>query len=167
MLLKTNILVVGLLLCGAVAHGKENRWSNFAEDADLKYYLDQKSIITTPEKTTAFWVKSVAKNKEYFKSEYNLNDLAYILTSYEFDCARGMYRVRAMVMYDKNRRELHKTFPLAAEMPGFEPVTPESVLELARDSVCGEAAELPEVATPSPVPTPAPAPESAPELGLQ
>lgn len=157
MLLKTKLMVVGLLLCGAVAQAKEGRWSNFAEDADLKYYLDLKSVITTPERTSTFWVKSVAKNKEYYKSEYNLNDLAYILTSYEYDCARGLYRVRATVMYDKNRRELHKTFPTASETPGFEPVTPESVLELVRDSICVEAAGLPEAAVPA----------LAPETGLQ
>jgi hypothetical protein len=136
------IMVLGILLLSVtLANGKEERWQNFAEDADLKYYLDRKTVVRTPEDTATFWVKSVAKNREYFKNEYNLNELAYIMTNYELDCSRALFRVRETILLTKNRKELSKTLVPLAEMPEFEPVTPESVTELAQEAVCEEESE--------------------------
>jgi hypothetical protein len=129
----TFVLLAFLVGCG-VCHGKEERWGNFAEDADLKYYLDHKSVISRPDKVYIFWVKSVAKDKEYFKREYNQNDLSYILTNYELDCAIASYKIRGTIMFDKNRREINKALPAGDAV--LEPVPPESMLELAQDEIC-------------------------------
>jgi len=140
----TCVVLAILMLCG-VCHGKDDRWNNFAEDGDLRYYLDQKTIVSLPDGVYLFWVKSVAKDKEYFKREYNLNNLSYILTNYELDCAFSSYRIRGTIMFDKNRRELSKSVAEGAVSP-FEPVPPESVLELAQEEICAaqESADLPD-----------------------
>src|SRR6185369_5671518 len=103
--------------------------------SDLKYYLDEKSVTPLPDNVYIFWVKSVAKDKDYFKTEYNLNNLSYIFTNYELDCALSSYRIRGTIMFDKNRREIYKSIPAAGETV-FEPVPPESMLELVQDEVC-------------------------------
>lgn len=144
MTLGRSVLVLAFLTFCGVAHA-ERRWANFAEDGDVRYYLDSKTLKALPDNVYIFWVKSVAKNREYFKGEYNLNDVAYILTNYELDCAISRYRVRGTIMFDKNRREINKT--VAVGDPVFEPVPPESMLELAQDEVCVKkkgAAEVPE-----------------------
>jgi len=145
MTLRTTFAVLALLICSGMAHGSDGRWNNFAEDSDLRYYLDQKSVVQYQDGIYLFWVKSVAKQKDYFKREYNLNNLSYILTNYEMDCALSAYRIRGTIMFDKNRRELNKSVSNAAETL-FEPVAPESVLELAQDEICAkeESADLPE-----------------------
>jgi len=144
----TSLLLLALLgLCG-VCQAKEQRWVNFAEDSDLKFYLDKKTVKALPDNVYLFWVKSVAKNQEYLKREYNLNDLAYILTNYELDCAQSSYRVRGAIMFDKNRKELNKT--LSGQDDSFQPVPPESMLELAQDEICvNEEGTEPEVEQPA------------------
>ncbi|GFO54578.1 hypothetical protein GMSM_15850 [Geomonas sp. Red276] len=122
-----------LMAWSGLTYGEE-RWYNFAEDGDLKYYLDRKSVHPLPDNVYVFWIKSVAKDKEYYRREYNISNLAYILTNYELDCAVSSYRVRGTIMFDKGRRELGKT--LASGEPVFEPVPPESVLEMAQDEIC-------------------------------
>ena len=129
----TFALLFLLIWCG-VCSAKTERWSNFAEDSDLKYYIDQKSIISLPDNVYIFWVKSIPKSKDFFKKEYNMNDASYMFTSYELDCAVSSYRVRGTIMFDKNRREISKSLPEGE--PAFEPVPPESMLELAQDEVC-------------------------------
>jgi len=135
--------VLVLLICSGVSHAKDGRWNNFAEDADLKYFLDQKTIISLPDNVHIFWVKSVAKDKEYFKREYNQNNLSYVFTSYELDCAVSSYRVRGAIMFDRNRREISKSLP--DKELAFEPVPPESMLELAQDEICGKEKGVTEV----------------------
>lgn len=145
MKLMTTFAVLTLLTCSGMAYGSDDRWNNFAEDGDLKYYLDQKSVVQYQDGVYLFWVKSVARRKDYFKREYNLNNLSYILTNYEMDCMLSAYRVRGAIMFDKNRRELNKSVSNPAVTP-FEPVAPESVLELAQDEICAkeESADLPD-----------------------
>lgn len=145
MKVRMTFVLLALLVSYGISHGKEERWNNFAEDSDLKYYLDQKTIIPVSETLYIFWVKSVAKNKEYFRQEYNVADLSYILTNYELDCTVASYRVRGSIMFDKNRRELGKSVADEAAS-GFEPVPPESMLELAQDELCvkEESADLAE-----------------------
>ena len=128
-------LLLSLLISSGISHAKEERWSNFAEDGDLKYFLDEKTIVPVTDSTYIFWVKSVAKDKGYFKREYNLNNLSYILTNYELNCSYSTYRVRGTIMFDKSRRELSK---MVNEGPGavFEPVPPESVVELVQEELC-------------------------------
>ena len=140
MKVRTSLVALVLICSCGVSHGREDRWSNFAEDADLKYYLDQESVSALPDNVYTFWVKSVAKDKDYYKKEYKLTSLAQILTSYELDCAVASYRVRGVIMLDRNRREIAKS--MAAEGEGaFEPVPPESVLELIQNELCvGEEA---------------------------
>lgn len=128
-------VVLALLLCCGICQAKEERWNNFAEDNDLRYYLDQKSVLSLPDNVYIFWVKSVAKDKDYYKAEYNLNNLSYIFTNYELDCAVSSYRIRGTIMFDKNRREINKSLPMSADNV-FEPVPPESMLELAQGEVC-------------------------------
>jgi hypothetical protein len=128
-------VVLALLLCCGICQAKEDRWNNFAEDNDLRYYLDQKSVLSLPDNVYLFWVKSVAKDKEYYRAEYNLNNLSYIFTNYELDCAVSSYRIRGTIMFDKNRREINKSLPMSADNL-FEPVPPESMLELAQGEVC-------------------------------
>lgn len=135
MTVRMSIVALALLLICGVCHGNEKRWSNFGEDTDLKYYLDQQSVLSLPDNVYIFWVKSVAKDKEYFKKEYNLSDLSYIFTNYELDCAISSYRIRGSVMFDKNRRQISKALPAGGEAV-FEPVLPESVLELAQNEIC-------------------------------
>ncbi|HBG05120.1 MAG: hypothetical protein A2075_24210 [Geobacteraceae bacterium GWC2_58_44] len=151
MTVRMTFVLLALLMCSGISHGKEDRWSNFAEDGDLKYYLDQKSIVPLPNSVYIFWVKSVAKDKNYFKAEYNLNNLSYILTNYELDCAFSSYRIRGTIMFDKNRRELNKSVSDGPDSM-FEPVPPESVLELVQDEICvkEESADLPETDEPLP-----------------
>jgi hypothetical protein len=170
MTFRLTFVVLALLLCCGVCHGKEERWSNFAEDSDLKYYLDQKSVISLPDSVYIFWVKSVAKDKDYFKREYNLNNLSYIFTNYELDCAVSSYRIRGSIMFDKNRREINKTLPASGETV-FEPVPPESMLELAQDEICvkekgaattPEPEEQPAAAPPAPTAPAAPAAPASP-----
>lgn len=134
MSVRISIAVLVVLMCFGVCHAKAERWSNFAEDTDLKYYIDQRSIRSLPDNVYIFWVKSVAKDKDYFKNEYNLNNVSYMFTNYELDCAVSSYRVRGTIMFDKNRKEINKSLP--DNEPSFEPVPPESMLELAQDEVC-------------------------------
>ena len=160
MLLALLALFVG---CG-VCHGKEGRWSQFAEDGDLKYYLDLKSVVSLPDSVYLFWLKSVAKQKEYFKKEYNLNDLAYIITNYELDCAASSFKIRGTIMFDKNQREINKVLPAADAV--FEPVPPESLLELVQGEICAQqegAAAAPEEAGEQPEAPLAPDAPTAPE----
>ncbi|MCM0079989.1 hypothetical protein L4X63_00135 [Geomonas sp. Red32] len=131
---RTIMLSMLLLMAWSGLTYGEDRWYNFAEDGDLKYYLDRKSVHPLPDNVYVFWIKSVAKDKEYYRREYNVSNLAYILTNYELDCAVSSYRVRGTIMFDKGRRELGKT--LASGEPVFEPVPPESVLEMAQDEIC-------------------------------
>lgn len=150
--MSVRALWVGMILlsCSAVCYGKETRWKLFAEDSDLRYYLDEKSVVTLPDHVYLFWIKSVAKNKEFYRRQYNLNDLAYILTNYELDCAAATYRVRGALMYDSNRNVISKTLPSGGAVP-FEPIPPESVMEMAQDSFCSKAESAP-AAAPEPVP---------------
>jgi|GEM_PF-2502561 len=151
-----------LLMCCGVSHARDGRWNNFAEDNELKYYLDQKSITSLPDNVYIFWVKSVAKDKDYFKREFNKSNLSYMLTNYELDCAVSSYRIRGIIMFDKNRREISKSLPESE--PAFEPVPPESVLELAQDEICTkEGARGTSEVKEQPVATPAaPAQSGAP-----
>ena len=145
MTVRVLLAVLALLVGSGVCHGKEERWSNFAEDGDLKYYLDLKSIVSLPDNIYAFWLKSVAKDKEFFTKEYNLNDLSYIYTNYELDCAVSSYRIRGTIMFDKHHREINKV--LAPSDGAFEPVPPESLLELAQGEICAKqqgAVNMPE-----------------------
>lgn len=137
MTVRMVLALVALAVCCGVSHAEE-RWVNFAEDADLRYYLDQKSVTSLPDNVYMFWVKSVAKDRDYYRKEYNIKDLAYILTNYELDCAVSSYRVRGTIMYDKNRKEINKIIPAGGE-PVFEPVPPESMLELAQNDICSKA----------------------------
>ena len=148
-----------LLMCSGVCHAKTERWTNFAEDTDLKYYIDQKSIITLPDNVHIFWVKSIAKDKDYFKKEYNMNNVSYMFTGYELDCAISSYRVRGSILFDKNRKEISKSIPDVE--PAFEPVPPESMLELAQDEVCVKEEGAPE-ATEEERPAAAPVAPEAP-----
>lgn len=169
-----------LIGCG-VCRAESQRWNNFAEDSELKYYIDQRSIISLPDEVFIFWVKSVPKDRDYFKQEYNQNDVAYMFTSYELDCSVSSYRVRGVIMYDKSRREVNKSVAEGEET--FAPVPPESMLELAQEEICakGESAakESPakesrkeaagEHSAAAPVPPaapemPAPAPSEEPSL---
>lgn len=147
------LVVLSLLVTSAISHAREERWSNFAEDGDLRYYLDEKTIVPVTDSRYIFWVKSIAKDKGYFKREYNLNNLSYILTNYEVDCSYSTYRVRGTIMFDKSRREISK---IVNEGPGvvFEPVPPESVVELVQEELCvaAEGADLPENGQPSSAP---------------
>ena len=142
MTVRMTLALLVLLISFGSSHGKEERWSNFAEDSDLKYYLDQKTVVPVTDNLYIFWVKSVAKDRDYFKKEYKVNDLSYILTNYELDCAVSSYRVRGSIMFDKNRRELGKS--AGDETAGYEPVPPESMLELAQEELCvkEESADL-------------------------
>jgi len=133
--MRVSLLFLALLLYCGVSYGQEERWISFAEDSDLKYYLDQKSVRSLPDNVYLFWLKSVAKDKEYFKTQYNLSDLAYIYTSYELDCAVSAYRVRGTIMFDKQRREISKVLAAPGDT-AFEPVPPESLLELAQSDIC-------------------------------
>jgi hypothetical protein len=161
------MMLLTLLLCCGVCHAQPERWSNFAEDSDLKYYIDQRSIISLPDNVYIFWVKSVAKNKNYFKNEFNVDGVSYQLASYELDCAVSSYRVRGTILLDKSRKELSKSIP-ESDL-NFEPIPPESVLELAQDEVCvkgkGTAETPQEAERPSAAPAAPVAPEapSAPE----
>jgi hypothetical protein len=130
-------LVALIATCGIC--NADDRWTNFAEDADLRYYLDQKSVTNLPDNVHVVWIKSIAKDRNYYKAEYNLNNLAYILTNYEIDCAVSSYRVRGVIMFDKNRKEITKVLPSGGE-PALEPIPPESMLELAQSEVCTKAA---------------------------
>jgi hypothetical protein len=170
MSIRISIVMLTLLVCSGVCHAQTERWSNFAEDSDLKYYIDQRSIISLPDNVYIFWVKSVAKSKDYFKNEYNVNNVSYQFTSFEMDCAVSSYRVRGTILFDKNRKELSKSIP--ENEPAFEPVPPESVLELAQDEVCvkgkgvtesPEGAERSSAAPTAPAPPEAPAAPEAPE----
>ena len=80
-------------------------------------------------------MKLVAKDKEYFKKKYNLATLHQILTNYELDCAVSGYRVRGVIMQDKNRGELAKSGEDDGDTP-LEPVPPESIIELVQNEVC-------------------------------
>ena len=135
MIVKTTFVVLAMLLSSAVCRGEDARWSNFAEDSDLKYYLDVKSVVSRPDNVYLFWLKAVAKNKEYFKREYNIDDLSYVYTNYELDCAVSSFRVRGIILFDKHRRELNKSIPAPGET-SFEPIPPESVIELAQGEIC-------------------------------
>jgi hypothetical protein len=138
MTVRMALVILALLACCGVCHADEGRWLNFAEDANLKYYLDQKSVLPLPDNVYLFWVKSVAKDKEYFQKEFNFSGLSYIFTSYEVDCAIASYRVRGSILFDKNRKELSKNLP--GGEPPFQPIPPESMLELAQAEICSKAA---------------------------
>ena len=167
MSVRMPIVMLALLLSCNVCHAAAERWSNFAEDTDLKYYLDQRSIIALPDNVHIFWVKSIAKDRDYFKKEYNMNNVSYMFTSYELDCAVSNYRIRGTIMFDKNRKEISKAIPEGE--PAFEPVPPESMLELAQEEVCVKeegtinATEGEEHATAAPTPAEAPAAPAAAE----
>jgi hypothetical protein len=163
------LLILFLLVSfGSVSHAAEERWVKFAQDADLSYFLDDKSVVSLPDNVYIFWIKSVAKEREYFKREYNVGNISYLLTNYELDCALSSYRVRGTIMLDKSRREISKTVP--ASPPAFEPVPPESVLELAQDEMCskrqtpvkGAEKEEETAAPPAGSPAPAAVPPAAP-----
>ena len=141
---RITFVVLALLMCCGISHARDERWNNFAEDTDLKYYLDQKLIISLPDNVYIFWVKSVAKDKDFFKKEYNISNLSYIFTNYELDCAVSSYRIRGTIMFDRNRREINKSLPDSE--PAFEPVPPESMLELAQDEICTSEKRNPEAA---------------------
>jgi hypothetical protein len=135
MTVRMTFVVLVLLITCSVCRGEDQRWSNFAEDNDLKYYLDVKSVVPLPDNVYLFWVKTVAKDKEYFRTEYNVDDLSYVYTNYELDCAVSSFRVRGTILFDKHRREINKNIPALAETK-FEPIPPESVLELAQSEIC-------------------------------
>jgi hypothetical protein len=154
-----------LLMLAVAAPACAERWRNFAEDSDLKYYLDERSVNALPDNVFIFWVKSVAKDREYFKNEFSISNVAYQLTSYELDCAVSSYRVRGRLLFDKNRKELTKMVPETE--PAFEPVPPESMLELAQEEICTreESDTLEAVPGPaSPVAPPAPAVPAVPSV---
>lgn len=164
---RMSIAMLALFMSCGVCHAAVERWSNFAEDTDLKYYLDQRSIISLPDNIHIFWVKSIPKDRDYFKKEYNMSNVSYMFTSYELDCAVSSYRVRGTIMFDKNRKEISKSLPEGE--PAFEPVPPESMLELAQEEVCAkeenttnasEGAERPKATAAGPT---APIPPEAPE----
>jgi hypothetical protein len=134
MSIRISLVMLTLLMCCGICHAQAERWSNFAEDSDLRYYIDHRSIISLPDNVYIFWVKSVAKDREYFKNEYNVSTVSYQLTNYELDCAVSSYRVRGTILFDKSRKELSKSVPESE--PAFEPIPPESVLELAQDEIC-------------------------------
>jgi hypothetical protein len=161
MSIRISIVMLTLLMCCGICHAQAERWSNFAEDGDLKYYIDHRSIISLPDNVYIFWVKSVAKDKEYFKNEYNVSNVSYQFTSYELDCAVSSYRVRGTILFDKSRRELSKSVPESE--PAFEPVPPESVLELAQDEICVKGKGVAESPEETEVPSVAPKAPTAPE----
>src|SRR5689334_12634066 len=134
MLKRLLVPLFALVLSAGTACAAEGRWNSFAEDGDVKYFLDQKSVLTLPDNVFIFWMRSVPKDKEYIRREYNMNTLSYILTNYELDCANATYRVRETAMFDKNRKELSKSLP-AGEAP-FEPIQPESIVEMAQENFC-------------------------------
>ncbi|HJV67001.1 MAG TPA: surface-adhesin E family protein [Geomonas sp.] len=135
MAVRVTLIALALLAFCGTSHGQEARWGNFAEDSDLRYYLDRRSVVPLPDNVYTFWVKSVAKDSEYFQNEYHLNNVSYVLTNYELDCAVSSFRLRSTVMFDKTRREISKILPMAGDTP-FEPVQPETVLELAQEEIC-------------------------------
>ena len=161
--MRISLAVLALLVVCGTCRGKEERWSSFAEDNDLSYYLDLQSLVPLPDNVYIFWLKSVAKDKEYFPREYNLSEISYILTNYELDCAAASYRIRGTILFDKQHKEINKV--IAASPAAFEPVPPESLLELAQAEICvkkesaaGTAApEEEEVTTPVLPEAPAPA----------
>ena len=161
MSVRISIAMLFFFMSSGVCHAKGERWSNFAEDADLKYYLDQRSIIPLPDNVYIFWVKSVPKGMDYFKKEYNMNNVSYMFTNYELDCAVSNFRVRGTIMFDKNRKEISKSIPDGE--PAFEPVPPESILELARDEVCVKDEGGAEIADGAKLPAAAPVPPEAPQ----
>ncbi|HJV34247.1 hypothetical protein [Geomonas sp.] len=165
---RITFVVLAILTCCGICEGADQRWNNFAEDSDLKYYLDRKSVVPLPDNIYLFWIKSVAKDSDYFQAEYNLAKISYVLTNYEMDCAVSRYRVRSTVMVDKNRRELSKIVPVAGEVT-FEPVQPETMLELAQEEICSgneKTGGVSQAAAP-PVPAPQPADDAlaTPEPG--
>lgn len=164
--LRVVLALFNVMLFCTVAYGIENRWYNFAEDSDLRYYLDNKSIVSRPNHTKIVWVKSVPKSKEYFEREYNLNNLAYLLTNYEIDCSNASYRVRQTLMLDKNRKELSKTQAAGSDVL-FEPVPPESSIELAQEAVCGEEESAPSQATQKEEPQATPEEKAQPDQGAE
>ncbi|KAF0221416.1 MAG: hypothetical protein FD174_554 [Geobacteraceae bacterium] len=133
------ILLACSLFLSGMAHGKEDRWYNLTEDADLTYYIDRKSVLKTPDNTHIFWVKIVSRKKEYLKKEYKLSDLEYVLFNYEIDCGRGMYKTRGTIFFDKNGKQIDKQTPTYVDMSDAEPIPPESVMELAQDAVCPDS----------------------------
>ena len=144
--MRISLVVLALLVACSTCHGKEQRWSSFAEDNDLSYYLDRQSLVSLPDNVYIFWLKSVAKDKEYFPREYNLSDLSYILTNYELDCAAASYRIRGTILFDKQHKELNKV--IAASSTAFEPVPPESLLELAQAEICVKQESAADAAAP-------------------
>lgn len=130
------MLLVALFLCSGMAYGKDDRWYPFAEDPDLSYYIDKKSVLRTPDNTYLFWVKVVGRKKEFLKKEYRMNDLEYILFNYEISCAKGLYKTRGTIYYDRSGKQLDKQIPTYLDMSDAEPVPPESIMELAQDAVC-------------------------------
>jgi hypothetical protein len=161
MSVRISIAILVLLICSGVCHARDERWSNFAEDADFKYFMDQKSITPLPDNVYIFWVKSIPKDKDYFKKEYNVNNVSYMFTNYELDCAVSSYRARGTMMFDRNRKELSKSLPEGESV--FEPVPPESMLELAQDEVCVKGSGKEATAGPEEEERAAAAPASAQE----
>lgn len=143
MTVRTTFMILTLLVLCGVCEGREERWNNFAEDVDLKYYLDTKSVLPLPGNVYIVWIKAVAKEKDYFKREYSLKDVSYTLANYEVDCDLSSYRNRGTVFFDKHRKQVGKSLPDGGE-PFLEPVQPESVLEMVQNEICVAGAELEE-----------------------
>lgn len=152
---------VVLLLLSGMASGKDDRWYNLTEDADLTYYIDKKSILKTPDNTYIFWMKITSKKKEYLQKEYKQIDLEYVLFNYEINCSRGLYKTRGTIYYDKNGKQIDKQTPTYVDMSDAEPIPPESVMELAQDAVCPESGSD---ETPAAAEQPGSAPEPAPAV---
>ena len=151
----TFILLV--LFCGT-AYGKTERWHKLTEDADLSYFIDDKSIVRTKSGTTLFWMKLVSRSKDFLKKEYRMADLEYILFNYEINCDKAVFKSRGVIYYGPNGKQLDKQAPTFADMSDAEPVPPESMMEVAQDYVCaGEEESLPERQAPLPENSPAPA----------
>ncbi|MBJ6726503.1 surface-adhesin E family protein [Geomesophilobacter sediminis] len=144
MLKRVSLLVFVLLVSATVAHAAEGRWTSFAEDADIRYYLDQKSLLPLPDNVFIFWMRTVPKDREYIRREYNMNTLSYILTNYELDCSDATYRVRETAMFDKNRKELSKS--VASDDIPYEPIQPESIVEMVQETLCPKGSTGPKIA---------------------
>ncbi len=158
---KVLMVLASLFIFSGMAYGKDDRWYNFAEDNDLTYAIDRKSILKSPENTYLFWVKITSRKKDYLKNEYKMNELAYVIFNYEIDCTRGMYKARGTIYYDKNGKQLDKQIPAFVDMSDAEPIPPESIMEMAQEAICYEPES--DSALPS-SPLVAPSPQAEPAL---
>lgn len=150
-------LLLFLALCGT-AYGKTERWHKLTEDADLSYYIDDRSIVRSRTGTTLFWMKLESRNRDFLKKEYHMPDLEYILFNYEINCDKSLFKTRGVIYYGANGRQIDKQSPTYSDMSDAEPVPPESMMEVAQDYVCaGDEESLPERQAPLPENLPAPA----------